>query len=114
RALELLGNVDFHLSHPQPVLYSEVHLLCPEKTKRAGHIVYPDGYDPTHVYFTLEEVMEYSGLSRTTLRKLVNDGYMTQPHRGLYQVHGFLRAIADFYDPRFREARESFREEREI
>jgi len=97
RAVELLGNADFHLSHPQPVLYKELPSLCPEETKRSGHLVFPPGFDHGHVYFDLPDAMEVSGLSRTSIRKLVNDQYMEQPYRGLYRVHDFLRAIQDFF-----------------
>jgi hypothetical protein len=97
RAMELLGNADFHLSHPQPVLYKELPSLCPEETKRSGHLVFPPGFDHGHVYFDLPDAVEVSGLSRTSIRKLVNDQYMEQPYRGLYRVHDFLRAIQDFF-----------------
>ena len=97
RAMELLGNADFHLSHPQPVLYRELPSLCPEESKRSGYLVFPPGFDHGHVYFDLPDAVEVSGLSRTSIRKLVNDQYMEQPYRGLYRVHDFLRAIQDFF-----------------
>ena len=57
RAMELLGNADFHLSHPQPVLYKELPSLCPEETKRSGHLVFPPGFDHGHVYFDLPDAV---------------------------------------------------------
>ncbi|MGJ4997834.1 type IV toxin-antitoxin system AbiEi family antitoxin domain-containing protein [Bradyrhizobium sp. HKCCYLS3077] len=93
RAQKFLRLAESNISHPDPMMF---HDLQPNTVGRLAH---PDGHevDYGNVFFTLEEFIEVTGLSRTTLRKLVNDGWMKQRHRGLYCLHDFLPAADDYF-----------------
>jgi hypothetical protein len=84
RALEFLGYADFNLRHPQPVLLSDKPAIT-------------DDFDWGHLYVTLDEACALTELSRTTIRKLVNEEWMPQPHRGLYGLQHLLRGVDEYF-----------------
>ena len=85
RALQLLRWTEFNLRRPAPVILGEDRLLD------------PDEMDFTRIFVTLDQACKLSRLSRTTIRKLVNDEWMPQPHRGLYGLQDLLRGVDEYF-----------------
>jgi Transcriptional regulator, AbiEi antitoxin len=90
RALEFLRLADSNISHPEPMMWHDLM-----NDRKAGKFFHPDGHEIDHgnVFYTLDELSELCGKSRTFIRMLVNDGWMEQRHRGLYCLHDFFPAM---------------------
>jgi Transcriptional regulator, AbiEi antitoxin len=92
RALEFLRLADSNISHPEPMMMHDIR-------SKNGKLYHLDGHelDMGNVFYTLEEICELSGRSRTFIRMLVNDNWLEQRHRGLYCLHDFLPGLELYY-----------------
>ena len=89
RAEKLLMLADDNIKHPEPRMLFDV-LNLPEKERGA--------VDWENVFVTSEELCEVANVSKTTVRTLVNDGYLEQRHHGLYRMADFLDAWRDYQE----------------
>jgi hypothetical protein len=87
RAEKFLQWADDNLGHPGPRMLRDV-LKLPHNES--------DAVDFGNVYVTADELCELADLSRTTVRTLVNEGYLPQEQRGLYRVHDFFEAWREY------------------
>jgi hypothetical protein len=89
RAGNFLKLANDNLRHPEPrMLYDVLQLPAKER----------DSIDFGNVYVTTEELSELADISRTTIRTLVNGGYLPQEQRGLYRLHDFFEGWRDYHE----------------
>ncbi len=76
-----------NLRHPAPRMLRDI-VRMPDKER--------ESVDWGNAYVTTEEWVELAGISRTTIRTLVNEGYLRQQYRGLYRVHDLFEAWREY------------------
>jgi hypothetical protein len=89
RAQKFLTLAADNLRHLEPRMLHDV-LRLPQKER--------DSIDFGNVYVTTEELCDLAEISRTTIRTLVNGGYLPQEQRGLYRLHDFFEAWRDYQE----------------
>jgi hypothetical protein len=89
RAENFLRLANENLRHPGPRMLHDVNELSAKER---------EGIDFGNVFVTTEELSELADISRTTIRTLVNGGYLPQEQRGLYRLHDFFEGWRDYLE----------------